>query len=127
MIAIHRDDPESFVGIEREQMGIVRDQVVSSGGKSRAKDGAIRRVLRYDVTGRSRLHKLGPTYDSPAGQIRQATRKAELFRQDALEFVEQVVTGVDPPGCTLGRFEQLFRNLAEDGFCDVDIRVGKPS
>jgi hypothetical protein len=87
MIAVHRDDPESFARIEREQVGIVRDQEVSSGGKSRAKDGAVRRVLRYYVTGLPRHHELGPPDDSPTGQKGQSPREAELLRQDAHEFI----------------------------------------
>jgi hypothetical protein len=123
IIGAHRDDSKTLIRIEREQMGIIRDQVVFPGTQSGSKNRAIRRILRDSVTGRPRVHEPGPTGSSTAGQRSQATRKPQLLDQDALEFIEEVIAGVDAPGGTLRGSYDLLRHLAEEGLRDVDVCV----
>ena len=107
----HRNNPQAFVGIERQQMMIVGHQEVATSYEGGLQNGIVIGIIGDDVTRRGWLDEIGATSNSLASQHGKSNWEVEILGQHSTHFVKNVRIHDNPPISTLSGLNELLRSL----------------
>src|SRR5262245_53156325 len=109
----HGDNPQTFVGIQVQEMCVVRDKVICTSIQSSTKNWAVGGIVRHHVARQAFGYVVAASRTTLSRQLGKTCGKSEIVHEHALDFVQQVITDEDAPGCFDSSRQQRFGSLAQ--------------